>query len=268
MTSPIDHHAEVLSLSNIKVQYGHRTVLDQIEFSIHAGEFIGLIGANGAGKTTLLHVILGLLKPNEGTIHVNGQLMSHSSKQIGYVPQRIHLDPDTPLRARDLVALGIDGTRFGFPLPSREKRQVVDEILHAVGAYSFADSPVGKLSLGEQQRLLIAQALLTNPRILLLDEPLSSLDIRSTHEVVQLVSHVAKSRGIAVLFVAHDMNPLLGVMDKIIYVANGKTAIGTVDEVIRKDVLSQLYGYEVEVLTILDRILIVGGKEDAIHTEV
>lgn len=137
-----------------------------------------------------------------------------------------------------------------------------------MGAYSFADSPVGKLSLGEQQRLLIAQALLTNPRILLLDEPLSSLDIRSTHEVVQLVSHVAKSRGIAVLFVAHDMNPLLGVMDKIIYVANGKTAIGTVDEVIRKDVLSQLYGYEVEVLTILDRILIVGGKEDAIHTEV
>lgn len=114
MTSPIDHHAEVLSLSNIKVQYGHRTVLDQIEFSIHAGEFIGLIGANGAGKTTLLHVILGLLKPNEGTIHVNGQLMSHSSKQIGYVPQRIHLDPDTPLRARDLVALGIDGTRFDF----------------------------------------------------------------------------------------------------------------------------------------------------------
>jgi zinc/manganese transport system ATP-binding protein len=253
---------DVLSLNDIQVRFNDRLVLQNIHFSIRPGEFAGLIGPNGAGKTTLLKVILGLLAPNQGRVTVDGKPVKHGNPLVGYVPQKIHLDPDTPLRARDLVALGLDGHRWGLPLPSRSRRQKVDEVLRAVDALGFADAPVGRLSGGEQQRLLIAQALLTQPKVLLLDEPLSNLDIRSAHEVVRLVSRIAKSQGIAVLLVAHDMNPLLDVMDKIVYMAAGNAAIGTVEEVIQNDVLSRLYGYDVEVLRVRGRILVVGGSND------
>lgn len=251
----------VLSLENIQVRFRERTVLNQIEFSIESGEFVGLIGPNGAGKTTLLRVILGLLVPNQGQVRVADKPVQGGNPLVGYVPQKIHLEPDTPLRARDLVALGLDGHRFGIPLPSKRRKQQVDEVLQAVDALHFAESPVGRLSGGEQQRLLIAQALLTRPKVLLLDEPLSNLDIRSAHEVVRLVSRIAKAQKIAVLLVAHDMNPLLGVMDRIVYLAQGRAAIGPVDEIVQSDVLSNLYGYEVEVLRVRGRILVVGGHD-------
>ncbi|PWI56700.1 metal ABC transporter ATP-binding protein [Sulfoacidibacillus thermotolerans] len=254
---------QLLTLENIQVIYGQRTILKNINLSIRSGEFVGLIGPNGAGKTTLLRVILGLIKPTQGTASINGiRIQGAHRRLVGYVPQKIQLDPDIPLRARDLVALGLDGHRFGFPLPNREKRHKVDEVLHAVDALRYAELPVGRLSGGEQQRLLIAQALLSNPRLLLLDEPLSNLDLRSAHEVIQLVADVARTRKIAVLLVAHDMNPLLHVMDKIIYLVNGQAAIGTLDEVVQKEVLSKIYGYEVEVLRIHNRILVVSEKED------
>ncbi|MFB5192389.1 metal ABC transporter ATP-binding protein [Alicyclobacillus fastidiosus] len=253
---------DVLSLKGIQVRFDDRLVLQNIQFSIRPGEFVGLIGPNGAGKTTLLRVILGLLAPNNGTVTVAGQPVKHGNPLVGYVPQKIHLDSDTPLRARDLVALGLDGHRWGLPLPSRSRRQKVDEVLRAVDALGFADSPVGRLSGGEQQRLLIAQALLTQPKVLLLDEPLSNLDIRSAHEVVRLVARIARSQGIAVLLVAHDMNPLLDVMDKVVYLAAGNSAIGTIEEVIQNDVLSRLYGYDVEVLRVRGRVLVVGGSND------
>jgi len=252
---------EVLTLDGIQVRFQDRQILHNIQFSILPGEFVGLIGPNGAGKTTLLRVILGLMMPNQGTVRVAGRLVRHGNPQVGYVPQKIHLDPDTPLRARDLVALGLDGHRWGIPLPSRLRRQKVEEMLRAVDALSFADAPVGRLSGGEQQRLLIAQALLTQPKILLLDEPLSNLDIRSAHEVVRLVSRIAQNQGIAVLLVAHDMNPLVGVMDKVVYFAAGRAAIGSVDDVVQTDVLSRLYGYDVEVIRVRGRILVVGGND-------
>lgn len=251
----------ILKLKQLTVQFGHRMVLDNVNVEIAPGEFVGVIGQNGAGKTTLLRVILGLLKPNYGQILVEGKVTRKASRVIGYVPQKIHLDPDTPLRGRDLVGLGLDGHRWGVPLPSRARRTRIDEALVAVNAMRFADAPVGKLSGGEQQRLLIAQALLTNPKILLLDEPLSNLDIRSTHEIVRLVSQLSQKQGLAVMLVAHDMNPLLGSMDKVLYLANGRSAMGAVDEVVQTQVLSDLYGYEVEVLRIRNRILVVGGGD-------
>lgn len=254
-------NTSVLSVAGVGVHFNSRQVLKNIQFNVAPGEFVGLIGPNGAGKTTLLRVILGLLKPAKGSVHVAGKLVRHGNPAVGYVPQKINFDTDTPLRARDLVALGIDGHRLGIPLPSRTKRMRVEEILRAVDAYEFADAPVGRLSGGEQQRLLIAQALLTKPKLLLLDEPLSNLDIRSAHEVVQLVARIAREQNIAVLLVAHDMNPLLGVMDKIVYLAEGKAVMGAVGEVVQSDVLSELYGYDVEVLRVKSRILVVGGND-------
>lgn len=250
----------VLQLHQISVRYGDRRILEDIDVDVFPGEFIGLIGPNGAGKTTLLRVILGMLAPSTGQVTLAGKPTRHGSQQIGYVPQKIHLEPDTPLRGRDLVGLGIDGHRWGMPLPNRSRRQKIDEALCAVNATRFADAPVGRLSGGEQQRLLIAQALLTDPKVMLLDEPLSNLDIKSAYEVVHLVSEVAKSRGIAVIMVAHDMNPLLPVMDKVVYIANGKAVTGRVEDVIRSEVLSTLYGYEVEVLRVRNRIIVVGGE--------
>ncbi len=257
----MDAEKTVLELNHIEVRFGDRRVLNDINVKVQPGEFVGLIGPNGAGKSTLLRVILGLLSPTAGGVRVAGKSVHRGNRLIGYVPQKIQLDPDIPLRGRDLVGFGLDGHRWGIPLPNRKRRQRIDEILAAVDAHKFADTPVGRLSGGEQQRLMIAQALLTDPKILLLDEPLSNLDIRSAHEVVRLVSRIGKERGIAVIMVAHDMNPLLGAMDKVLYLAKGHAVMGRVDDVIQSDVLSTLYGYDVEVLRVRGRILVVGGQE-------
>jgi zinc/manganese transport system ATP-binding protein len=245
----------------VALRLAGRPVLREVSLEVRAGEFVGIIGANGAGKTTLLRLILGLLRPDSGTVRVLGRPLRRGNPAVGYVPQKHQLDPETPLRGRDLVALGIDGQRWGIPLPSRARRARIDEALHAVDALSYADAPVGRLSGGEQQRLLIAQALLSDPRILLLDEPLSHLDLRAANEVVRLVARIGRERDVAVLLVAHDINPLLGAMDRVLYLAEGRAAVGTVDEVVRGEVLSALYGYPVDVLTVRGRILVVGGSE-------
>ena len=251
----------VLRLDRVALRLGGRPVLREVNLELRAGEFVGLIGANGAGKTTLLRVILGLLRPDSGTVQVLGRPLGRGNAAVGYVPQTQQLDPETPLRGRDLVALGIDGHRWGIPLPSAARRARVDEALRAVDAISYADAPVGRLSGGEQQRLLIAQALCADPKILLLDEPLSHLDIRSAHDVVGLVARIGKARDVAVLLVAHDMNPLLGAMDRVLYLAEGRSVVGPVDEVVRSEVLSRLYGYPVDVLHVRGRVLVVGGGE-------
>lgn len=249
----------ILSLDNIGVNFDERTVLKNVNIQVYHGEFIGLIGANGAGKSTLLKVILGLLQPSRGSVHVYNQ--NKKGNLIGYVPQKIFLDPNMPLRGRDLVAMGLDGNHWGIPLPSRKRKERVDQMLEAVDAMQYANSPVGRLSGGEQQRLLIAQALLTNPQLLLLDEPLSNLDIKSAYEVVQLVSRIGHEQGVSIILVAHDMNPLLGVMDRVIYLADGNAVMGQVEDVFCNDVLSKLYGYPVEVLHVNGRIMVVGGQD-------
>jgi zinc/manganese transport system ATP-binding protein len=178
------------------------------------------------------------------------------------VPQKFALDPDMPLRARDLVGLGLDAHRLGIPLPSRDRRRRIAAMLAAVGAESFADTRVGLLSGGEQQRILIAHALIGRPRLLLLDEPLANLDLRSGQEVVALLARVARDEGIAVLLSAHDMNPLIGVMDRIVYAAAGKVASGPTGEVVRSEVLGRLYGHHVDVLRVHGRVIVVAGDGD------
>ncbi len=258
----------VLSLKDVSLWLSGREILHEVGFSLHAGELTGLIGSNGAGKTTIFKVILGLAAPSSGEVLISGRARSGRNRSIGYVPQNIGLDPDVPLRARDLVALGLDGDRFGIPLPSRNRRQLVDDMLEAVDAQGFADTRVGKLSGGELQRTLIAHALIGRPRLLLLDEPLANLDIRSEQEVVALLAKIAKGQGIAVLISAHEMNPLLPVMDRVVYIASGRAASGPTDEVVRGDVLSALYGRHVDVLHVHGRVLVVAGNEEPHHAEV
>ncbi|MGO9028207.1 MAG: metal ABC transporter ATP-binding protein [Acidimicrobiales bacterium] len=258
--APEQHDDEVLSLDGVSVWLGGRQILEDVGFSVRRGEFVGLIGSNGAGKTTLFRVVLGLLSPNRGAVRV-GANGPHStrSRSIGYVPQKVVVDPDIPLRARDLIALGMDGHRVGAGVPRRARRAAVDEMLDAVDATGFATARVGSLSGGELQRVLIAHALISRPRLLVLDEPLANLDIRSEQEVVELLGRVAREQEVAVLLSAHDMNPLLAVMDRVVYLANGRAASGSTDEVIRPEVLSGLYGHPVAVLHVHDRIIIVAG---------
>jgi zinc/manganese transport system ATP-binding protein len=254
-----------LELREISVRLGGRQILDRVSFGIAPGEFTGLIGSNGAGKTTMLRIVLGLRAADSGDVLIDGRPRTRGrargqQHRIGYVPQKIQLEPDAPLRARDLVALGLDGGRLGPRLPSRGRRETVDRMLASVGATAFADERVGTLSGGEQQRILIAHALISQPRLLLMDEPLANLDLRSGQEVVELVSQVAREHEVAVLLSAHDINPLLPVMDKVVYLAEGRAAAGTTEQVVRSDVLSGLYQHPISVLRVDGRILVVAGS--------
>ena len=259
---------DLLRLEGISVRLGGRPVLSDVTFSLANGEFTGIIGPNGAGKTTLLRVILGLVEPSAGRVLLDGQPLHNKNKAaIGYVPQKLVIDPDMPLRARDVVSLGIDGHRLGFGFPSRQRRELVEAALADVGADGYADARVGELSGGEQQRVLIAHALISRPRLLLLDEPLANLDLHSEQEIVTVLGKLAREHGISVLLSAHDMNPLLPVMDRIVYVANGHAASGPTDEVVTSAGLTQLYGHHVDVVRVHGRVLVVAGDEPSSFDE-
>lgn len=258
----IANGTEVLTVEGVSVRLSGRQILDDVSFAIKRGEFTGLIGSNGAGKTTLFRVILGL-QASSGRVLVAGQpRSSRASASIGYVPQKFLFDPDAPLRARDLVALGLDGHRLGLARPSRARRALVDEMLGAVDAQHLADARIGNLSGGEQQRVLIAHALISRPQLLLLDEPLANLDLANGQEVVSLLSRISREQQIAILISAHEMNPLLPVMDRIVYMAGGRAASGAAADVIRTDVLSELYGRHVDVLRVHGRVLVIAGADE------
>ncbi len=247
----------VLQVDGVSVSFGNQRVLDDVSFEIRPGEFTGLIGSNGVGKTTLLRVILGTQRADLGTVQIGGSEAGQRARSLGYVPQKVILDPDVPMRARDFVALGLDAQRYGFSRRTKQQHALVEELLRDVDAQGFADSRVGSLSGGEQQRVLIAHALISQPSLLLLDEPLANLDPKSVQEVVALLHRVAIEHQVAVLLSAHEMNALLPVMDRIVYLTNGRAASGTTDEVIRSDVLSALYGQHVDVLKLHGRVLVV-----------
>lgn len=254
--------SEVLTVRQASVSLSGRSILKEIDFALEPGEFCGLIGANGSGKTTLLRTILGFVAPSSGSVSIDG---GGSRASVGYVPQKFSLDPYIPMRARDLVALGLDGNRLGVPLPSPGRRRKVDEMLEAVDATRFADQRIGNLSGGQQQRVLIAHALIRRPRLLLLDEPLANLDMRSVAGIVALLRRLSRESRTTVLLSAHDMNPLLSAMDRIVYLANGRAASGSADAVVRTEVLSQLYGYHIDVLRVHGRVIVVAAEvgEDA-----
>jgi zinc/manganese transport system ATP-binding protein len=265
-----DTSTNVLDVRDVEVAIDGRQILRDVNFRIEAGEFTGLIGANGSGKTTLFRVILGLQPVVRGTVSFHGAPLARTNRSIGYVPQKVLFDPDMPVRARDLVALGVDGHKFGLRRRSPAVHERVEAMLRSVDADEFANRRVGELSGGEQQRVLIAHALISQPELLLLDEPLANLDPGSAQEIIELLHRVANEYHVAVLLSAHEMNPLLPVMDRVVYVANGRVASGTTDEVVRPDVLSALYGHHVDVLRVHGRVLVVAGsssEHDDVHSD-
>ncbi|MBW9092773.1 metal ABC transporter ATP-binding protein [Microbacterium jejuense] len=252
----------VLSIRDAALQRGPRELWSGLDLDVHAGELVAVLGPSGSGKTTLLRAILGLEPLSRGSIEVEGAAVAHrGSRRIGYIPQARPLPRDTSLRGRDLVTLGVDGHRFGLPLPRRGDRARVDALIDAVGARGFADRPVGELSGGEQQRLRAGQALADDPPLLLCDEPLTSLDLANQQAVIGLIDRHRRERGAAVLLVTHDINPLLGKVDRILYIANGRFTLGTPQEVLRSDVLTALYGAHVFVLRAGDRLVVVGAPD-------
>lgn len=229
--------------------YGSRLVWQQASFSVEPGEFVAVLGPNGGGKSTLLRLLLGLMPPAAGRLEVLGKRPHRGNADIGYVPQRRNIDPDLPVRGRDFVHLGIDGNRWGVAVGNAAgNRERVDQALTAVNAQAYADRPIGHVSGGEQQRLLLAQALAGRPRMLLLDEPLASLDLRNQIVIAELVSELARANGLTVLLIAHDINPLLRIVDRVLYVAHGGVAIGRPAEVITTERLSRLYDAPIEVI--------------------
>ena len=258
----------LIEAEGLAVAYGRRTVWSDAGFSVEPGEFVAVLGPNGAGKTTLLRVLLGLLRPSAGRVAVLGRAPRRGNPGIGYVPQRRPVDPELRLAGTELVKLGLTGTRWGPGRPGRgaELRRRVDDAVAAVGAAGYADQPIGTLSGGELQRLALAQTIISQPRILLLDEPLASLDVRNQVGVAQLVATLARTRGMAVMLIAHDVNPLLAVLDRVIYVARGRLTIGTPDEVITSERLSRLYDANVEVLSdSRGRMFVVGLDDEVAH---
>jgi zinc/manganese transport system ATP-binding protein len=248
----------IVELENVDIQLGGRSIIEGMSFTVFEGEFVVILGPNGAGKSTLLKLLLGLIKPSAGSVRVLGDSPRRGNDAIGYAPQHRVLETDLALRARDLVGFGLDGHRWGTGWPGRKRKAIIDMALAEVDASSFADAPVGQLSGGERQRLLMAQALLTKPRLLLLDEPLANLDLAHQQEIVELINNVCRSRNVTVLLVSHDINPLLPVTDRVIYIANGHSTIGAPDEVITSDTLTQLYGSPVEVIRTKDRVFVAG----------
>ena len=250
---------EVISLAEVSVHLGGRLIQCSMSFSVEEGEFLAVLGPNGAGKTTLLRLLLGLIPPSSGSISVFGRPPSRGNKQIGYVPQFRDLDSGISIRARDMVRLGLDGHRWGPGLPSKRREAAIDEVLDEVGALDLADASLAELSGGEQQRVLVAQALLTDPRLLLLDEPLASLDLTREAEIVALVSRLRDTRKAAVLLVTHDVNPMLSEIDGVLFMANGRCAKGPTAEVVTSAALSELYGSPVEVVRALGKLFVVGA---------
>ncbi len=258
-TTPPGQRLPVLDVEGLGVRLGGRQVLSDVSFHLCQGEVAGLIGSNGAGKTTLLRAVLGLTPVSAGHVSVAGS--RGRRPPVGYVPQKVVLDPDLPIRARDLVQLGQDGHRWGLPWPSAAKRAATEELLAGVGALHLADARVGQLSGGELQRVLVAHALAGGPRLLLLDEPLANLDLRSARDTVALLDCIARQQGIAVLMSTHDVNPLMGVMDRVVYLAGGRAATGPTADVVRSDVLSSLYGHHVDVLHAHGRVIVSIGDD-------
>ena len=249
-----------IELDGLSLARSGRLVLAGLEARIEPGEFIGVFGPNGAGKTTLLHAILGLLRPAAGSIRVFGERPRRGNRDAGYLPQRRGSLGDIAFTGFDFVASALCGERWGLPRIGAAGRREIEWALATVEAEALARRPLCQLSGGESQRLLLAQALLGRPRLLLLDEPLISLDLHYERAVVELVKRVQREHGITVLFTAHELNPLIGAMDRVLYLGQGRAALGAVSEVVTSEVLSRLYGTPIEVLHLGGRIIVVSGR--------
>ncbi len=248
-----------VELRDAGLAFGERTLWQNLDLTVEKGEFVAVLGPNGSGKTSLLKVLLGQNHLTSGTAAIDGNPVRRGQSGVGYVPQQRNIDDDLPLRGRDLVGLGWDGHRWGMGLRGmRQRNETVQRAIDQVDANSFAGAPVGSMSGGEQQRLRIAQALVGDPSVLLCDEPLLSLDLANQSLVSSLIDRRRREHDTAVLFVTHEINPILPLVDRIVYIVDGRFRIGTPEEVMTTEVLSELYGTEVEVLKVRGRLIVVG----------
>ncbi len=263
-----EHNGPVVKVSGGAVRLAGQMIWENVNLEVQPGEFIAILGPNGSGKTTLVKAILGLIPLSAGTITIFGQPTRSGHQDIGYVPQRRHFDMDVRIRGRDIVRLGLDGDHWGPPLPflnplgARNTSQKVQKVIESVDAADYADRPIGEISGGQQQRLLIAQALVTGPRMLVLDEPLESLDLANQQSIAGIIRRISHETKAAVLLVAHDVNPILSSIDRVVYIAHGRVAIGTPAEVITSETLSKLYDSAVEVLKACDGSMVVVGHPE------
>jgi zinc/manganese transport system ATP-binding protein len=257
----------VIALDHVTLRVGSRIVLSDVSFDIEAGEFIGVLGPNGAGKTTLMRAILGLLPPISGSVKVFGHTPERGNSAIGYLPQLRTVLPDLRVRGLDFIASSLNGERWGLPSFSLYDRSMIEETLDAVGARDLAARPLSDMSGGERQRLLLAQALIGQPKLLLLDEPLISLDARHQEVAIDVVRKVCRERKITVLFSAHELNQLLGTLDRVLYLGNGQAVLGAVEEVVTAPVLSRLYGTEIQVVRADDHIFVMSRGRDVERTD-
>jgi zinc/manganese transport system ATP-binding protein len=241
--------------NDLTLGYKNNPVIEHFSGSIEPGAFLGIFGPNGAGKTTLLQCLLGLIKPFSGELSVLGKTPHAGNKNIGYVPQGLP-KLNIPISGRALLQSTIHGTHFGLPILSGKAHQQIEHVITLMKAQDYADRPFMQLSGGEKRRLLVAQALLGSPQILLLDEPLANVDPNHQYALVHMLAEIRKTLNITILLTAHDINPLTDVMTNILYLAQKKAIIGTVSEVIRSDVLSQLYGTPIDVIHHDDRLFV------------
>ena len=255
----------IIDAKNLSVAYNGHAVWRDATFSVEKGKFIGVLGPNGAGKTTLFRLLLGLAEPTSGELRVLGEAPHRGNPRIGYVPQRHHVDQDMAVEALEIVRIGLSGNKWGMSLDPAKEREMALDALRIVGAEELAHRSLGKLSGGELQRVFLAEALVAKPDLLLLDEPLANLDIRRETSLVQLAAEVVKTQGVTVLLIAHNINPLLPVLDSVIYVAEGKVSTGTPDEIFTSEGLSNLYGTQVEVLRDSHGRVAVLGIDEAPH---
>ena len=255
----------LLSVKNASLSFDQRVIWHDLNLDIQPGEFIAVIGANGSGKSMLLKSILGQQALSSGSIEFLGKPSRHGNTQIGYVPQHRAIDSGLPLKVVDAVRFGLDGHSFGLPVPSAKKKALALEALTQVDAAHLAQIPVGDLSGGEMQRVRVAQAVISHPKLILADEPLSALDLHHQQVVSELVHQQSERFGAAVLFVTHDVNPIIDFVDRVLYLAQGRYSIGTADEVLQSDVLSDLYGTEIDVVRNQGRVVVLGAHDHDHH---
>ncbi|SRR5581483_8402187 len=225
----------LLKIENLCVSYGDHEVLQNVSLQIQRGQFACLIGPNGAGKSTLLKTIMGLVKAS------SGQITSHA-RQIGYVPQQLPLDPDLPLTVAEFLSLKLTRSRWWFGA-RRSLRERISAQLNEIGAAHLIDRRLGRLSGGEFQRILVAYALLNNPDLLLLDEPLTGVDIRGGLSFDGLLHHLHDHRHISILMVSHDLHLVEHLSDEVFCINRDLCCHGHPSEVLKPENLSKAYGH-------------------------
>lgn len=244
-----------VSCKELQIRIGSKIIFDRLDFSIKEGQFVGVFGPNGAGKTTFFKCLFGNIPYSHGKLEVLGQPPIKIRGKIGYVPQQRDIFP-LNLTGRAFIATAIRGNRFGIPFLFREDQKEIDRVLALVDAKDLAQQPLTELSGGQRQRLLLAQALLGKPNILILDEPLNNIDPKWTQHILNLIKHIQSQQKLTVLLSTHDLNPLVNIIDQVLCLGNKTAILGKAEEVITSEILTDLYQTPMQVIKAENRIFV------------